>query len=65
MASLAEDAAVVGGLAQAFSFPWLALGLLVTVSIALAAAVWWVWRSLSRGMRSLLQPPPIRRGPAS
>lgn len=64
-ASLAEDAAVVGGLALAFNYPWLALGLVVTVSVALAAAVWWAWRSFSRGVRSLLQPPPIRRGPAS
>ncbi len=65
IASLTEDAAVVGGLALAFSYPWLALGLVMLVSVALAAAVWWVWRSLSRGVRGLFRPPPGQRGPVS
>jgi uncharacterized membrane protein len=63
IASLTEDAAVVGGLALAFSYPWLALGLVMAVSLGLAVAVWWVWRSLSRGMRGLFQPPPAQRDP--
>lgn len=65
VASLTEDVAVVGGLALAFSHPWLALGLVMAVSVALAAVVWWVWRRLSRGMRSLFPPPPGQRGPVS
>lgn len=62
-ASITEDAAVVGGLALAFSYPWLALGLVMAMSLAVATMVWWVWRSLSRGIRGLLQPPPARGGP--
>ena len=47
-ASTTEDAAVLGGLALVFSHPWLALGLVVALSAALAAAAWWVWRRLAR-----------------
>lgn len=64
-ASFTEDAAVVGGLALAFTYPWLALGMVMAVSIALATAVWWVWRSLSRGVRDLFKPPPAHRGPVA
>lgn len=56
MASAAEDVAVVGGLSLAFSYPLLALTLVIAVSLAIVAVVWWVWRSLSRGLRKLLQP---------
>ena len=54
-ASVSEDAAVVGGLALAFAHPWLALVLVVAVSVLLALGVWWLWRKLSRGMRTLSQ----------
>nr|MDQ3040313.1 DUF4126 domain-containing protein [Pseudomonadota bacterium] len=47
-ASVTEDVAVVGGLALAFSHPWLALVILVTLSVVLAASVWWLWRKLFR-----------------
>ena len=57
-ASITEDAVVVGGLALAFAHPWLALIGVVGVSVVLAALVWWAWRKLSRGIRSLLQPSP-------
>ena len=56
--SITEDAVVVGGLALAFAHPWLALIAVVGVSVMLAVLVWWVWRRLSRGIRSLLQPSP-------
>ena len=52
-ASVSEDAAVVGGLALAFAHPWLALALVVAFSVLLALAVWWLWRTLSRGVRTL------------
>jgi uncharacterized membrane protein len=57
-ASFTEDAVVVGGLALAFAHPWLALIAVVGISVMLAVLVWWVWRKLSRGIRSLLQPFP-------
>ena len=61
-ASVTEDVVVVGGLSLAFAHPWLALTLVVGVSVILALAVWWVWRKLSRGLRNLMQgPPPITR----
>jgi uncharacterized membrane protein len=47
-ASVTEDAAVVGGLALAFSHPWIALGLVVSISLLFALFVWWIWRRLFR-----------------
>ena len=57
-ASITEDAVVVGGLALAFAHPWLALIAVVGISVMLAVLVWWAWRKLSRGIRSLLRPSP-------
>ena len=62
-ASMTEDVVVVGGLSLAFAHPWLALTLVVGVSVVLALAVWWVWRKLSRGLRNLMQGPPPMAGP--
>jgi len=56
-ASITEDAVVVGGMALALANPVLALVLVLGVSLGLALLVWWTWRKLSRGIRSLLQPP--------
>ena len=47
-ASITEDVAVVGALALAFAHPWLALLLVVGVSVSIALLVWWVWRRLFR-----------------
>ncbi len=47
-ASVTEDVAVVSGLALAFSHPWLALGIVVSVSLLFALGVWWAWRKLFR-----------------
>ena len=47
-ASATEDAAVVGGLALAFTHPWLALVIVVAISLLFAASVWWLWRKLFR-----------------
>ena len=55
-ASAAEDVAVVGVLALAFSYPWLALGLAMLTSALIAALVWWVWRALSRLRRRAVGP---------
>ncbi len=56
-ASVTEDVAVLGGLSLAFAHPWIALVLVVGISVLVAVLVWWVWRRLSRGLRSLLQSP--------
>lgn len=60
-ASITEDVAVTGALALAFAHPWIALFLVVGVSVLVALAIWWVWRKLSRGVRRLFatesQPP--------
>ena len=47
-ASVTEDVAVVGGLALAFSHPWLALSLVVFISVVVALLMWWIWRKLFR-----------------
>ena len=47
-ASVTEDVAVVGGLALAFSHPWLALSIVVVISVLVALLVWWIWRKLFR-----------------
>jgi hypothetical protein len=47
-ASVTEDVAVVGGLALVFSHPWIALALLVSISVLVALLVWWLWRKLFR-----------------
>jgi uncharacterized membrane protein len=62
-ASITEDAVVVGGLALAFAHPWLALVAVVGISVMLALLVWWAWRKLSRGIRSLLQSSPVASVP--
>ena len=47
-ASVTEDVAVVGGLALAFAHPWIALTLVIAVSVLFALGVWWLWRKLFR-----------------
>ena len=41
-------AILVGGLALAFTHPWLALAIVVTISLSFAFFVWWLWRRLFR-----------------
>ena len=53
-ASVAEDTAVVGGLALAWSYPWIALGVVVLVGLSVALVVWWVCRKVYRGVSRLL-----------
>ena len=47
-ASATEDAAVLGGLALAFTHPWLALVLVVSLSLLFSVFIWWLWRKLFR-----------------
>ncbi len=47
-ASVTEDVTVVTGLALVFAYPWLALSLVMLVSVSLALLVWLVWRRLFR-----------------
>ncbi|UHQ20768.1 DUF4126 domain-containing protein [Lysobacter sp. KIS68-7] len=49
-ASAAEDVTVVGGLALAFAHPWIALAIVVSISVTVAAAVWWLWRRVRRAL---------------
>ena len=59
VASTAEDTVVIGGLALAMAHPWIALLLVVGSSLLGALLVWWIWRTLSRGVRRLFAPPPV------
>jgi hypothetical protein len=47
-ASVTEDVATVGGLALVFAYPWLALSLVVLITLTFALVLWWVWRKLFR-----------------
>ena len=58
-ASVTEDVVVLGGLGLAFAHPWLALTGVVGVSVLLALLVWWAWRKLARGVRSLMGSTPV------
>ncbi|MUV12821.1 DUF4126 domain-containing protein [Noviluteimonas gilva] len=49
-ASVTEDVAVVGGLALAFAHPWIALAIVIVISVLMATAVWWLWRSIRRAL---------------
>jgi hypothetical protein len=47
-ASVTEDVATIGGLALVFAHPWIALSLVVVISVTIAMLLWWVWRRLFR-----------------
>ncbi|WP_024889159.1 DUF4126 domain-containing protein [Luteimonas huabeiensis] len=52
-ASVGEDAVAVGALALAFTHPWLALAVVLSLAALGAGALWWLWRKLSgRGRRA-------------
>jgi hypothetical protein len=53
IASVSEDVLVIGALAMAFSYPWLALGLAITFSVGLALLAWWLCRKVLRGLARL------------
>ena len=54
IASLTEDSVVIATLALALAHPWLALIVVLGASVLGALLVWWVWRTLWRGVRRLL-----------
>ncbi|GAB2623797.1 DUF4126 domain-containing protein [Novilysobacter erysipheiresistens] len=47
-ASIGEDVATVGGLALVFNYPWVALALVIAISLTIALAIWWLWRKVFR-----------------
>lgn len=53
-ASVAEDTVVVGGLALAWSYPWIALAVVVLVGLSVGLVVWWLCRKVYRGVSRLL-----------
>ena len=57
-ASLAEDVTVVGGLTLALAHPWIALAIVLLVSVSIAAAVWWLWRRVHRALFGPKATPP-------
>lgn len=48
VASTAEDGLTIGALGLALLSPWLALGLVLGVALAVVAVLAWAWRRLSR-----------------
>lgn len=55
-ASAVEDTVVVGGLALAWAHPWIALVLVVGTGLAVGIVVWWLWRTVYRGLSRLFAP---------
>jgi hypothetical protein len=53
-ASVAEDTIVVGGLALAWSYPWITLAVVVLLGATVALVVWWLCRKVYRGVSRLL-----------
>ncbi len=47
-ASITEDAATIGGLALVFAHPWIALSIVLLITVVMALFLWWVWRKLFR-----------------
>ena len=47
---MTEDMTVVGGLALAFAHPWVALFIVIAISVLVASAVWWLWRRVRRAL---------------
>lgn len=56
-ASVAEDTVTIGGLALAFSHPWIALAVVVGLGLSGALLVWWLWRKLYRGVTRAFSTP--------
>ena len=50
--SLGEDTLALGTLALAFAHPWIALALLLLITLAIAFVVWWLARRLWRWRRA-------------
>ena len=53
-ASVVEDTVVVGGLALVWAHPWIALTVVVGSGLAVGLVVWWLWRTVYRGVSRLL-----------
>ncbi len=47
-ASVGEDVVVVGALAMAWAYPWIALAIVAGIGMVFALVLWWVWRKLFR-----------------
>lgn len=47
-ASTTEDVTVVGALALAMIWPWLALAIVLAIGAVAALCLWWIWRRLLR-----------------
>ncbi len=60
-ASVGEDVMTMGGLALAFSHPWIALILVVALTVLFALLGGWAWRRISGGARRMLAARPAAR----
>jgi uncharacterized membrane protein len=55
-ASAVEDTVVVGGLALVWAHPWIALVLVVGTGLVVGLVVWWLWRTVYRGLSRMFAP---------
>lgn len=55
-ASVVEDTVVVGGLALVWAHPWIALFLIVGTGLVTGLVVWWLWRTVYRGLSRMFSP---------
>lgn len=64
LTSLGEDSLALATLALVFTYPWLALGVLLGVSLGVALLVWWLARRVWRWQRRLRSPTPDSKAAA-
>lgn len=55
-ASLTEDTVVLGGLGLLLTYPLVALGVVIALTLLLVVLLWWAWRKIAAWRRPRVQP---------
>lgn len=55
-ASLTEDTVVLGGLGLLLTYPLVALGIVIVLTLLFVVVLWWTWRKIAAWRRPRVQP---------